>query len=339
MQSTTIGIDLAKSVFQLSVADQHGKIHERHRLTRGQFQRYLARNEHSSLVMEACGTAHHWGRLACDLGHQVTLLHPGYVKPYVRRNKTDAADADALIQAARDPELKPVPVKSIDQQALQSVHRIRQQVIDTRKQRINIARSLFAEFGVPLPRGTKDIVSRFRRHQDELPPVLVQVLEPVLDEINVLKDRIDAIDLMLKRYVKSQPVIERLTTVPGVGVITATALFASVPDIHQFKRARQFASWLGLTPREFSSGDKRVLGRISKRGDKYLRMLLIHGARSALLAAHRKRNNGSDTTRLERWACDLQRDKHHNVATVALANKVARIIWAMWTRDQDYMHN
>lgn len=336
MQSTTIGIDLAKSVFQLSVADHHGKIHERQRLTRGQFQRFLARRDHAHLVMEACGTAHHWGRLAGDLGHQVTLLHPGYVKPYVRRNKTDAADADALVQAARDPELKPVPVKSVDHQALQSVHRIRQQLLNSRKQRINLARALFAEFGIPLPKGTKDIVARFRCHQEALPPVLVSALEPVLDEISQLKGRIDDIDQTLKHYASAHPVIEQLTTVPGVGIITATALFASVPDIHQFRRARQFASWLGLTPREFSSGEKRFLGRISKRGDKYLRMLLIHGARSALLAAHRKRNNDSQTTRLERWATDLQQQKHHNIATVALANKMARIIWAMWTRNEAY---
>ena len=246
MQSTTIGIDLAKSVFQLSLADEHGRIQERLRLTRSQFQRFLGRHDHAHLVMEACGTAHHWGRVTATYGHQVTLLHPGYVRPYVRRNKTDAADADALIRAVRDPELKPVPVKSIDQQALQSVHRIRQQLLDTRKQRINIARSLFAEFGVPLPRGTKDVVIRLRSHQDELPAVLVQVLEPMLDEINHLKARIDDIDRSLKQYAGAHPVIGQLTTVPGVGIITATALFASVPDIHQFKRARQFASWLGV---------------------------------------------------------------------------------------------
>lgn len=339
MQCTTIGIDIAKSVFQLSVANQHGKIIERNRLTRGQFERYLHRQSQSKLVMEACGTAHHWARTAVDAGHEVVLLHPGYVKPYVRRNKTDSADADALVQASRDPELKPVPAKSIDQQAMQSVHRVRQQMIDTRKQRINLARSLFAEFGVPLPTGTKDITARLRAHEDKLPELLTHALGPVIDEISALRLRIDALDAQLKTYANAHPVIAQLMTIPGIGVTTATALFGSVPDIHQFKRARQFASWLGLTPREFSSGNKRVLGRISKRGDKYLRMLLIHGARAALLGAHRKRTNGKPVTRLQQWATDMQQQKHHNIATVALANKMARIIWAMWSKGDEYRAN
>lgn len=336
MECTTIGIDIAKSVFQLSVANQSGKIIERNRLTRGQFERYLYKQSQSKLVMEACGTAHHWARTAVDAGHEVVLLHPGYVKPYVRRNKTDAADADALVQASRDPELKPVPAKSIDQQAMQSVHRIRQQMMDTRKQRINLARSLFAEFGIPLPTGTKDTVTRLRMHEDKLPALLIQALDPVIEEIAALKERIDALDTQLKMFANDHPVVQQLMTIPGVGVTTATAMFGSVPDIHQFKRARQFSSWLGLTPREFSSGHKRVLGRISKRGDKYLRMLLIHGARAALLAAHRKRINGKPVTRLQQWATDLQQQKHHNIATVALANKMARIIWAMWTTGDEY---
>ena len=336
MQCTTIGIDIAKSVFQLSVANQAGKIIERNRLTRGQFERYLYKQSQSKLVMEACGTAHHWARTAVEAGHEVVLLHPGYVKPYVRRNKTDSADADALVQASRDPELKPVPTKSIDQQAMQSVHRVRQQMIDTRKQRINLARSLFAEFGVPLPTGTKDITARLRAHEGRLPELLTHALDPVIEEISALKVRIDALDAQLKAFASDHPVVQQLMTIPGIGVTTATAMFGSVPDIHQFKRARQFSSWLGLTPREFSSGNKRVLGRISKRGDKYLRMLLIHGARAALLAAHRKRANSKPVTRLQQWATDLQQQKHHNIATVALANKMARIIWAMWTKGDEY---
>jgi transposase len=336
MNTTTIGVDLAKSVFQLSLANQSGKITERNRLTRGQFERFLYQQSQSTLVMEACGTAHYWARTAADAGHEVVLLHPGYVKPYVRRNKTDAADADALVQASRDPELKPVPAKSIDQQAMQSVHRIRQQLMDTRKRRINLARSLLAEFGIPLPTGTRDIAARLRAHEEVLPALLVQALDPVIDEITALKQRIEALDAQLIVFANDHPVVQQLMTVPGIGVTTATALFGSVPDIHQFKRARQFSSWLGLTPREFSSGNKRVLGRISKRGDKYLRMLLIHGARAALLAAHRKRANGKPVTRLQQWATDLQQNKHHNIATVALANKMARIIWAMWTKGDEY---
>ena len=195
MQCTTIGIDIAKSVFQLSSANSHGKVVDRNRLTRGQFERFLYNQSSTQVVMEACATAHHWARVASAAGHEVVLLHPAYVKPYVRRNKTDAADADALVRASKDPDLKPVPPKSLDQQAMQGVHRIRQQLIDTRRQRINMARALLAEFGIPLPRGTKEITQRLRAHEEELPPLLRRLMGPV---------------------------IEKLMTIPGVGSTTVT---------------------------------------------------------------------------------------------------------------------
>ena len=230
-----------KSVFQLSVANQSGKINERNRLTRGQFERYSFKPSQSKLVMEACGTAHQWALTAVGAGHEVILSYPGYVKPYVRCDKTDSADAGALAQASPDPELKPLSAKLIDQQAMQSVHRIRQQMIDTRKQRINLARSLFAEFGVPLPTGTKNITTRLRVHEGKL-----------------------------------------------------LVLFTD------------------------------SLGGISKRGDTYLRMLLIHDARAAFLGAHRKPANDKPVTRLQQRVTDLQ--QHHNITTVALSNRMVRII-------------
>jgi transposase len=324
-------------VFQLSLANAAGRIVEQKRLSRAQYQRFLAEQPAAEIVMEACASAHHWARTARAFGHEPCLLHAQYVRPYVRRNKTDAADADALLRARRDPDLKPVPVKSVDQQALQGLHRIRQQWLATRTQRINLARGLLAEFGISLPAGAAGIVRRLHEIVDRVPTLLVTALMPVLDEIGELATRIKQLDRQLATLANAHPDIQRLMTIPGVGVITATAMVASVADIHSFARARQFAAWLGLTPREYSSAQTRHLGRISKRGDGYLRMLLTHGARSALLLAHRQAAKGEHTlTSLQRWVLQLEQRTHHNKATIALANKMARLIWVTWTRAQDY---
>jgi transposase len=338
MNATSIGVDLSKSVFQVSIANATGRIVEQKRLSRAQYQRFLAEQPPAEIVMEACATAHHWARTARSHGHVPCLLHAQYVRPYVRRNKTDAADADALVRARRDPELKPVPVKSVDQQAVQSLHRIRQQWVVTRRQRITLARGLLAEFGISLPTGASSIVTRLNACIDQVPVVLVSALTPVLEEIGILEQRLKQLDRQLAAIAKANEDIQRLMTIPGVGVITATALIGSVADIHSFKRARQFAAWLGLTPREYSSGQTRYLGRISKRGDGYLRMLLTHGARSALLLAHRQATKGEQAlTQLQRWALDVEQRTHHNKATIALANKMARIIWVVWTRSEAYL--
>lgn len=337
MDTTTIGIDIAKSVFQVSLANRAGRVLERRRLSRAKFERFLCEQPAAEIVMEACATSHHWARTARGYGHRPRLLHAQYVRPYVRRNKTDAADADALLQAARDPDLKPVPIKAIDQQALQGLHRIRSQWVDTRRQRICLARALLAEFGVHLPAGSSGIVSRLHQVLDQAPPLLTGSLEPVLDEIGDLESRIRRIDRTLAEAAKRDPAAQRLLTIPGIGVITATALTGFVPDIHAFRRARQFSAWLGLTPREYSSGQSRYLGRVSKRGDRYLRMLLTHGARSALLAAHRQASkDAANLTRLQRWVLEVERRTNHNKATVALANKLGRIVWSVWTREEDY---
>jgi transposase len=337
MNATTIGVDLSKSVFQLSLANQAGRIIERKRLSRAQYQRFLVEQPEAEIVMEACATAHYWARTARQHGHDTCLLPAQYVRPYVRRNKTDAADADALLRARRDPDLKPVPVKSVEQQALQGLHRIRQQWVATRTQRINLARSLSAEFGLSLPNGAAGIVRRLHEVVDQLPAALVSALTPILDEITTLEQRLKQLDRQLTEIAKAHPDTQRLTTIPGIGVITATALIGSVADIHSFRRARQFAAWLGLTPREHSSGQTRHLGHISKRGDRYLRMLLTHGARSALLRAHRQASKAEHMlTSLQRWVLELEQRTHHNTATIALANKMARIVWVVWTRGQHY---
>jgi transposase len=272
MNATTIAVDLSKSVFQVSIANRAGRIVERKRLSRQQYERFLAEQPTAEIVMEACGTAHHWARTAREHGHDPYLLHAQYVRPYVRRKA-----------------------------------------------------------------GAAGIVRRLHESIDRVPSVLVAALTPILNEISALEQQIKHLDRQLSAIAKASPDVQRLMTIPGVGVIIATAMVASVADIHSFQRARQFAAWLGLTPREYSSGQTRHLGHISKRGDGYLRMLLTHGARSALLLAHRQAAKGEHSlTSLQRWALDVERRTHHNKATIALANKMARIIWVTWTRAQDY---
>ncbi len=336
MESTTVAVDLAKSVYQLSFANRAGRVQVRKRLSRPQFEKLLASEPPTRIVMEACASAHHWARRAQAAGHEPVLLPPHHVSPYVRGNKTDSADADALVRAAADPSLHPVAVKSEDLQALQGLVRIRQQYQDTRRARINLVRGLLTEFGVVLPRGAAGIVPRLRQALGSLPRRLSATLHEVVEEIAALEDRIASLDRELAELARERDDTARLMTLPGIGPLTATAFVGAVPDIHGFRSARQFSSWLGLTPRERSSGNTRRLGAISKRGNVHLRTLLIHGARAALLAARRRARSGKALTRLQHWAVHLQDRIGHNKAAVALANRMGRIIWAMWTRELDY---
>ena len=334
MKLNPVGIDLSKSVFQLSLADGKYRVVARKRLSRRQFHRWLATTERAHLVMEACGTSHHWGRLAQSHGHQVTLLHAKYVKAYVRRHKTDSADADALLQAVQDDQIKPVPVKDEDRQALQSVHQVRERWKSTRVASLNTARALLAEFGICLPKAVT--VARLRNACQQAPELLRHTLDALIDDIEGLEHRLKQVDRDLKHVAAHDVHCQRLMQVNGVGVTIATAAVARVPHIHGFRSGRSFAGWLGLTAREYSSGGTRRLGRISKQGDRYLRTLIIHGARAALLAAKRKRKHDKPITRLEQWALNTEARVGHNKATVAMANKMARILWAVWTRQTDF---
>ena len=334
MHTNTIAVDLAKSVFQVSFANRADRIVDRKRLTRRQCERLIATHEPTTIVMEACASAHHWCRLAQTYGHNAKQLHPFYVKPYVRRNKTDSEDADALIRANRDPHLRPVPTKHPEQQALQGIHRTRQQLIQTRTQRINLARSLAAGYGLSLPRGTASISNKLRSKAAELPQLLAPTFLNIIEDIDTLSDRIKQLDSELAQVVKQSDVAERLLSIPGIGIITATALLASVPDIQLFRRGRQFAAWLGITPREHSSGSTRRLGRISKQGNEYLRTLLIHGARSLMLQAHRREPEDRDP--IHHWIINMEDHKHRNVVAVATANKLARVVWATWISEAHY---
>jgi transposase len=337
MDATTVAVDLVKTVFELAIANDHWRIISRQRLNRAQFARFLAQTPPTHVVMEACGTAHYWGRVAQRHGHRVTLLPPAYVRPYVRRNKTDRADVEALLEAVRSGGIPSVPVKRVEQQAMVAVHRVREQWMTTRTARINVLRGILREQGVLLPAGARAAVQAVPRILDEtartLPRHLRQVLESVHDEVRTMEARITALERELRVLADADPVVTRLRTIPGIGLLTATALVGTVGHIHAFRRARQFASWLGLTPREHSSGHRRRLGGISKRGDVYLRCLLTHGARAVLIAAQRRRREGQPSTRLHQWAVTVRDRRGHNKATIAVTNKLARIVWAVWHKD------
>jgi transposase len=271
MDATTVAVDLAKSVFELAMADVHWHIGERKRLNRTQFARFLGETPTTHVVMEACGTAHYWGRVAQQHGHRVTLVPPAYVRPYVRRNKTDRADAEAIVEAVRSGPIPPVPVKRVEQQALVAVHRVREQWMTTRTARINTLRGILREQGLLLPAGARAALQALPRileqAETQLPRHLRLMLTSVHEEVRAIETRIADLERELRVLADADPVVTRLRSIPGIGLLTATALVGTVGHIHAFRRARQFASWLGLTPREYSSGARRRLGGISKRGD------------------------------------------------------------------------
>ena len=332
MESTLIAVDTAKLVFEVAEAGGSGKVSRRLRLNREQFSQYLATRSHASFVLEACGGAHHWARRMQACGHTVRLLPVPYVCAYRRRNKTDRADCLAMLEAAKNPEILPVPVKTTEQQAIQGLHRCRSAWMETRTARINTLRGLLREFGLILPVGAATALQRIPEMltNEVLPPMLRPSLQALLDEIHELECRIDAVERQLDAIRRQNPVIDHLQNISGIGLLTATALDASAGDAQHFRNGRHLASWLGLTPREHSSGNIRKLGGISKRGDRYVRMLLTHGARAVLLRAGQLQRADKPLNALQRWALALKARSNHNKATCALANKIARIAWATW---------
>lgn len=329
----TIAVDLAKSVFQLAVSDRPGHVSQNHRLSRTQFQRFMAQQQPARVLLEACGSAHHWGRSLQRLGHSVVLLPPHRVRRYRDGNKTDKADAKALLEAFRNEDIQPVPIKSDDQQCLAALHRLRSAYVATRTARINSVRGLLREFGITIPVGAKNVVPRIHAlDTDSVPPPLLIALRETASEIDHFNSRIHQVELQIGALARQIPAVVNLRSIPGIGLLTATALVAFVGNVHRFRSARHFASYLGLVPREFSSGNSRRLGSITKRGDPYLRMLLIHGARSVLWAAKAKTHPAP----LHLWALATQQRRGHNIAAVALANKLARFAWIVWNQDRPF---
>ncbi len=341
MNPTTVAVDLAKSVFQVAVADGHWRVTEQHRLTRAQFERFFDNRAVALVVMEACGSAHHWGRWLSDRGIAVKLLPAAYIRAYVKRNKTDAADACALLEAARASDIVPVRVKSVEQQALQGLHRTRSLWMGTRTSRINALRGFCREFGISIAQGSRlgvEQISRVLADPHSAVPTLIRgTMQLLVEEIRMLEARIGQLERELTLLARQSPACTRLLTIPGVGLLTATAMVAATSgEVSHFKDARHFASWFGLTPKEYSSGSSRHLGRISKRGDRYLRMLLTHGARSVLRAASVAKQAGRPVDGLRDWALAVQGRSNHNKAACALANKMARICYATLRDHEPY---
>jgi transposase len=334
-----VGVDLAKTVFELAVADGQWRVVERARLTRSQFERWFANRRVGLVVMEACGSAHHWARWLGGLGIEVRLLPARYVRAYVKRNKTDAADAAALLEACRCADIVPVRVKSVEQQALQALHRTRSGWMATRTARINTLRGFCREFGMVISQGSRLGVEQIGRlladPHSAIPELLRGTMSLLVEEIRLLEARIAQLERELTAAAKHSPACTTLLTVPGIGLLTATAMVAATGgSVGHFKDARHFAAWFGLTPKEHSSGATRHLGRISKRGDRYLRMLLTHGARSVLRAATLTKRAARPLDPLRSWAVAVESRSNHNKATCALANKLARICYAT-LRDQE----
>ena len=333
VQSTTVAVDLAKSVFQVAESHRPGRVVASRRLSRGQFEKYIVQSEPSRFLLEACGSAHHWGRVLLKHGHQVKLLPPHRVRGYRTGNKTDRADTKALLEADRNEEILPVPVKSEDQQCLASLHRLRSGYQQSKVARINSVRGLLREYGITIPKGAEKVVPFVHGlDPDAIPPVLAQALRDAVEDIQALAVCILRVEKQLSQMAHELPVVRYLLTIPGIGLITATAIVAVVGDIRRFRSGRRLAKYLGLTPREHSTGLKRRLGSITKQGDTYLRMLLIHGARVVLSWARKK--NKQDP--LSRWALAVEARRGHNIATVALANKLTRIAWVVMKENRNF---
>jgi transposase len=332
---TRIAVDVAKAVFEIGISDRPGHVSRRERLPRARFLDFMAQQPAATVIMEACGSAHHWGRKIQRLGHRVVLLPPHHVRPYVSRNKTDRTDTKGILEASRNQDIRPVPVKTVEQQVLTSLHRLRSGWMTERTARLNALRGLLRELGVFIPLGAREVVPAvwllIEDADSELPEALRPILAEACREIREIEARIKQVERQLETSAAQLPAIENLQTIPGIGLLTATALVAFIGDIRRFPSGRHLASYLGLTPREFSSGLRRHLGRISKRGDGYLRTLLIHGARSVLIHA---RNQQSDP--LREWANKLAKTHVHNKAAVAVANKLARIVWAVWSHGRPF---
>lgn len=335
MEITTLGLDLAKNIFQLHGVDAAGEVVVRKALRRAQMLPFFAKLPPCLIGIEACGTSHHWARELTSLGHEVRLMPPVYVKAYVKRGKNDAADAEAICEAVTRPTMRFVAIKSRDQQAALSLHRVRRLLIGQRTQLVNMMRSQLAEFGIAIPVGLERALQTARQIVDgesviDLPAQAAEVVAMLAGQALELHVRLRQLDLRLDALKRSDAVARRLATIPGIGPVGATALAASVTDPHQFRSGRQFAAWLGLTPRQKSSGGKERLGRITKMGDRYLRQLLVVGATSMIRRAKQKPDSVDP-----RIVALLDR-KPARVASVVMANKMARIAWAVMTRGEVY---
>jgi transposase len=330
MSTAIIGLDLAKSVFQVHGVDAQGRVVVTKRLRRDAVLAFFANLPPCVVGMETCAGSHFWAREIARLGHTVRLMAPQYVKPYVKRHKNDRVDAEAICEAVQRPSMRFVAVKSEDQQSTLTIHRVRETLVAQKTQLINALRAHLAEFGIIAPQGAGKVPQLTAVVADlddtRVPALARSILQSLVDQLHDTERRVEELDARLAEQAQADEVCQRLMTVSGIGPITATALTATVGDATVFESGRHLAAWLGLVPRQNSSGGKERLGGISKAGDGYLRRLLVHGAR-AVMRWHGKTSP---------WLAGLLKRRPFNVAVVALANKLARIAWAVMTRGEDY---
>jgi len=333
MNVTTVGLDLAKNVFQVHGIDSTGKVIVAKTLRRRQMMPFFSKLEPCLIGIEACGTSHFWAREIAALGHQVKLMPPIYVKPYVKRGKTDAADAEAICEAVTRPTMRFVAIKSAEQQSVLALHRTRDLLVGQRTQLVNMIRSQLAELGIVLAKGIHHALRLVDQLVDgvvpDIPPLACKIVIALAEQIRALQVRVAMIEGEIKTWFHGSDLAKRLATIPGIGTITASALAASVTDPHRFTSARQFAASLGLTPKADSSAGKDRKGRISKMGDRYLRRLLVIGMTSQLQSARRK-------PEAHPWITKLLVSKPNKLVAVAMANKAARIAWVIMTRGEVY---
>jgi len=329
-----LGIDLAKQSFQLHGVDENEEPVLQQSFNRTRLINFIANLPPCLIGLEACGGAHHWVRVFTKMGHTVRLMAPQFVKPYVKSNKNDAVDAEAICEAVSRPTMRFVPAKSIEQQDLQSLHRIRSQTVAKRTAQANQLRGLLMEYGIVLPKG----ISHVRKHvpdiledaENNLTPLFRELLQDIYNEIIHSDKRVKMLEDKLALFSQKNEDCKRLLTIPGIGSLTATALVSAIGDVTVFSNGRELAAWLGLVPRQHSTGGKPTLMGISKRGDPYLRMLLIHGGRAVVRVAdkyHDKRN---------KWIQTLEQRRGKNITAVAVANKNARIAWALLSKQENY---
>ncbi|MEK6594494.1 MAG: IS110 family transposase [Pseudomonadota bacterium] len=335
MKTIMIGLDLAKNVFQVHGVDEAGQVVVRRQLRRGQVEGFFAKLAPAVVGMEACGGAHHWARALQGLGHAARLMPAAYVKPYVKRNKTDGRDAEAICEAMQRPTMRFVAVKRVEQQAVMSLHRTRALLVRQRTMLANALRAAFAEFGVVAAQGRKGLGSLIAQlpRPEAVPEPAHAALAMLARHWRGLDADIAALEKRIVRAARGDAAARRIMAIPGVGPISASAVLAAVPDMKQFRSGRGFAAWLGLTPRQNNSGAKRRSGGISKQGRRDIRCLLILGASSHL---RQERARGRTNGVRDSWLAGLLARRPVKVATVARAAKTARIIWALLAKDRDY---
>lgn len=334
MKITTIGIDLAKNIFQVHGVNERGQVVVRRAVKRDDMLSYFANLGPCLIGMEACGSAHHWARKLTGLGHTVKLMAPQFVKPYVKSNKNDARDAEAICEAVSRPNMRFVPAKNAEQQAVLSLHRARQGFVKARTAQGNQIRGLLSEYGIIIPPGIASIGKRIpdilEDAENGLPGNMRALIDRLAEHFKELNSHVAALEKEIKHWHARSENSQRLAGIPGIGPLTASALVATIGDARNFASGRELAAWLGLVPRQHSTGGKTVLLGISKRGDTYLRTLLIHGARSVLQYVEAKQGKTNE------WLQHLLARRNKNVAAVALANKNARMVWALLTRGSTF---